>query len=137
MSTFDAPSWEFCQVARARTNTPLQALALLNDTTYVEAARHFASRMIARHSNPDLRIRYGFRLATARFPSDAELSVLRSGLDDTMEIYLRNPDQAKKFVSHGDSPAVKLSNDSKFAELAVYTAVASVILNLDETITKD
>src|SRR6185312_5920985 len=70
MATFDAPSWEICQVKRARTNTPLQALALLNDVTYMEAARKFAERMLTEGGKtPDARLAFAFRLATSRAPT--------------------------------------------------------------------
>src|SRR5205085_9178181 len=73
LATFDAPSREVCQVRRPRTNTPLQALELLNDVTYVEAARQLAQRMLTEGgTTPESRIAYGFRRATARPPSDAE-----------------------------------------------------------------
>jgi hypothetical protein len=135
MSTFDAPSREVCQVKRARTNTPLQALELLNDVTYVEAARHLGELMLTDGGKtPEERITYAFRRATARQPSDAELRILLRGLERYRQTFSANKDAAKKFLGHGDSPP-----DTKYdvAELAAYMATASVILNLDETITKE
>src|SRR5690606_25131484 len=77
VSTFDAPSWEYCQVARSQTNTPLQALALLNDDTYVEAARGVAVRMLTEGGAGDRqRLSYGFQLATGRHPTPAEVESL-------------------------------------------------------------
>jgi hypothetical protein len=135
MATFDAPSREMCQVKRPRTNTPLQALELLNDDTYVEAARNLGQRMLAEGGQtPEERISFAFRRATARRPSDAELRVLLRGLDRYRETFAANKEAAQKFLRHGDSPP-----DPKLdpAELAAYTATAGVILNLDETITKE
>ena len=82
LSTFDAPSWEVCALKRPSTNTPLQALALLNDVTYAEAARKLAERMVVEGgSTLDDRICYAFQLATARRPTDAELKTLSSGFE--------------------------------------------------------
>jgi hypothetical protein len=82
MSTFDAPSWEVCALKRSATDTPLQALALLNDTTYVEAARKFAERMMHEGgSTPEARLAWGFRLATGRPANSRELAVLKAALE--------------------------------------------------------
>jgi hypothetical protein len=135
MATFDAPSREVCQVKRARTNTPLQALELLNDVTYVEAARRLGELMLTDGgTTPEERITYAFRRATARKPSDAELRILLRGLERYKQTFAADKDAAKKFLAHGDSPP-----DAKHdvVELAAYMATASVILNLDETITKE
>ncbi len=135
MSTFDAPSFEVCYVRRGRTNTPLQALALLNDTTYVEAARHLAERMIDEGGkSPKKRIAHGFRLATGRYPSERELSVLERGYSGYEAMYVKNPEQSQQYISHGDS---KPNGKIDAGKLAAYSTVASVILNLDETITKE
>ena len=133
MSTFDAPSFELCNVKRARTNTPLQALALLNDTTYVEAARKLAERMINDGGDTSTaRVTHGFRLATGRFPSSRELSILEQGIGPYREHL--DTDKAQKLIAAGASEPDD-SIDPR--ELAVYTTLASVILNLDETITKE
>jgi hypothetical protein len=135
MSTFDAPSREVCRVKRSRTNTPLQALALLNDTTYVEAARQLAQRMIKEGgASPGDRIRYGFVRATARPPSEAEFKILTDGFNRYLKTYTNDTEAAGKLITIGDSkPDAKLPAP----ELAAYTTVASIILNLDETITKE
>ncbi len=135
MSTFDAPSREMCQVKRPRTNTPLQALELLNDDTYVEAARHLGQLMLNEGGRTaEERIAFAFRRATARKPSEAELRVLLRGLERYLQTFSADKEAAQKFLRHGDSPP-----DAKLdpAELAAYMATAGVILNLDETITKE
>jgi len=135
LTTFDAPSREVCQVKRARTNTPLQALELLNDVTYVEAARKLAEVMLGEGgATPAERIRFAFRRATARLPHPGELNLLLSGLKRYQRGFGSDPDAAKRFIRHGDSPSSAKTNAT---ELAAYTATASVILNLDETVTKE
>jgi hypothetical protein len=135
MLLFDSPSREVCQVKRSRTNTPLQALALLNEVTFVEAARMLAERMLTQGgSTPEQRITYGFRRATARLPSADELRVLAVGLSQRLTRYRNNTAAAKKLLRIGDSPH---GPQIDAAELAAYTLTASVILNLDETITKE
>ena len=133
LSTFDAPSFEICQVKRARTNTPLQSLALLNDTTYVEAARKLAERMLT-EAGPDHRVEYGFRLATGRLPSDREAAILRAGLEGYEVSYRADESAAEALATQGASEADESIDPTT---LAAYTAIAGVILNLDETITKE
>jgi mono/diheme cytochrome c family protein len=131
--TFDAPDRETCVVRRARTNTPLQALVLMNDPTYVEAARKLAERLMTEARTPEERIVLAFRLATARSPSTAEVSVLKKVYDAQLAVYRKDAKAALKLLSVGESP-----RDPQWepAELATWTTVASVILNLDETVTK-
>ncbi|MCI0377716.1 MAG: PSD1 and planctomycete cytochrome C domain-containing protein [Gemmataceae bacterium] len=133
LATFDAPDREVCTVRRSRTNTPLQALVLMNDPTYVEAARKLAERLLKEAKTTDDRLTLAFRLATARTPSDKELGVLRGVLEKQLARYRQNEEAALKLLSVGESP-----RDARFApaELAAWTMVSSVILNLDETITK-
>jgi Protein of unknown function (DUF1553)/Protein of unknown function (DUF1549)/Planctomycete cytochrome C len=133
MATFDAPSREICQVKRARTNTPLQALELLNDVTYVEAARQLAQLAIEHGgTSPEERITFAFRRALARMPSPRELDVLRRGLERYRKDFEADREGALQLIRHGESPP-----DPKIdpVVLAAYTATASVIINLDETIT--
>jgi hypothetical protein len=135
LSTFDAPSWEVCALKRPSTNTPLQALALLNDVTYAEAARKLAERMVVEGgSKPDDRIRYAFRLATARQPTDVELKTLSQGFERYLADFRSDPTSAEKMAQVGESP-VFVQHDR--VELAAYAALASVLLNLDETIVKE
>jgi hypothetical protein len=135
LATFDAPSRETCQVKRARTNTPLQALELLNDVTYVEAARELAELMLARGGcTADDRLTFAFRRATARTPTPAELAVLRRGLDRYLDAYRADREAAVRLVRHGETPPDPCADP---VELAAYTTSAGVILNLDETITQE
>jgi hypothetical protein len=135
LATFDAPDREKCTARRVVTNTPLQALALLNDPTYVEAARALAQRALLEGGKDDKqRIAYAFRLATSRPPSNKEIGVLRSLLKGRLQVYRKDPQSALKLLSVGESPRDRTLNA---ADLAAWTTVASAILNLDETITKE
>jgi hypothetical protein len=133
--TFDAPDREKCTARRPVTNTPLQALALMNDPTYVEAARALAGRVM-RQAGGDTgrRIRLAFRLATGREPSGREARILRDLARKQSEQYRRDRSAAKQLLSVGESP---FDAELDPAELAAWTTVASTILNLDETITKE
>jgi hypothetical protein len=132
---FDAPDREKCTARRLLTNTPLQALVLMNDPTYVESARWLAQRMIAQGgADTGKRIRFGFRLATAREPRTEEVQALRDLEEKELAHYNRDLPSAQKLLSVGESKF-----DTKFdaSELAAWTTVASTILNLDETISKE
>lgn len=135
MATFDAPAWEICQVKRSATDTPLQALALLNDVTYVEAARAFAERIIKHEAaTENERLEYAFGTATGRAPTRTELAMLQDCLLTYRASFGSANEKAVEFVSHGESsrnPTIDA------VELAAHTALASVLLNLDETITKN
>jgi hypothetical protein len=134
LATFDAPSREKCTARRGQTNTPLQALALLNDPTYVEAARALAQRALLEGGKDDKsRLVYAFRLATARKPTGKEIDVLRGLLEGRLTSFRRDQQAAAKLLSVGESPRDRRLDP---AEHAAWTTVASVILNLDETITK-
>jgi hypothetical protein len=135
LSTFDAPDREKCVARRPVTNTPLQALITLNDPTYVESARKLAERAL-REGGKDTnsRLAFAFRSATARRPSMQELKVLRELLAQQLANYRGNQQAADKLLKVGES-AVDEKLDK--TELAAWTMVASTILNLDETITKE
>jgi hypothetical protein len=134
LATFDAPDREKCTARRVTTNTPLQALALLNDPTYIEASRRLAQRtMLEAGKDEKNRIVYAFRLATARVPSGKEIDVLRKVYKGRLDTYQKNRSAALKFVSVGESWRDKQLD---VAELAAWTTVTSVIFNLDETISK-
>src|SRR5262249_51739732 len=135
MLIFDAPFRETCTVRRSRTDTPLQALNLQNDTTYVEASRLLAQRMMREGgTRPESRIRYGFRLATGRAPAVAELRVATAGWLRTEKSFRLDRSAAESLLAVGETKA-----EVKFdlVELAAYAPVASTLLNLDETITKE
>jgi hypothetical protein len=135
MIAFDAAGRETCTVHETRTNTPLQALALLNEVTFVEAARMLAQRtMLAGGETRESRIALAFRLVLARPPRPAELEILLKGFESQLARYRAEPQAAAELLSTGEAAC-----DERFdaAELAAYTSVASVILNLDEAVTKE
>jgi hypothetical protein len=135
MATFDAPSWEVCQVKRAKTNTPLQALALLNDVTYMEAARKLAERTLAEGGNTeDARLAFAFRLTTSRAPTTKELTLLRGSLQKYQTRFRSSVKDAEKYLSQGESPR---NTTFDAVDLAAHTAVASVLINMDEAISKN
>ncbi|MCW5981386.1 MAG: DUF1553 domain-containing protein [Bryobacteraceae bacterium] len=134
MVNFDAANHESCVVRETRTNTPLQALNLMNDVTFLEAARFVGQRMVTEGGQDrDARLRYGFRLVTGRPPAAAEAETLRNALNFHLD-YFSNEAAAKTYLEQGDSPSDPSLHPR---ELASYAAVASLILNLDETITKE
>ena len=134
MATFDASPREICVVRETRTSTPLQALALMNDVTFVEAARVFAQRMIREGGEkPEDRIRFAFYHATSRSPNGAELKILRAGLARHLDFYRQDAKAAKALIAIGEAP---MPNGLNAPELAAYTVMAGLILNLDEVITK-
>jgi len=135
MVAFDAPGRETCIVRETRTNTPLQALDVLNDVTYVEAARAFAERMMRDFgAMPEPRLTAAFQAATARRPRPEELAILLAGFHDQLAGFRRDPRAANALVTAGES-----ARDPRLdpCELASYTTMAQLILNLDETITKE
>ena len=136
MVAFDATSREYCAVSRVRTNTPLQALVTLNDPVYVEAAQALARRVLAETGNDhdrDARIRLAFRLALLRPPRDAETARLAALLDNERAHYRSDRKQAERVATAPIGPAPE---GVDIAELAAWTVVCNVILNLDEFLTK-
>jgi len=133
LSTFDAPDRETCTVRRLRTNTPLQALILMNDPTYVEASRRLAERLLREAPSNERRVALAFQLALARPPAGRELALLLGIAREQLEVYRRDHGAAEQLLAVGEA----VRNQSLDpAELAAWTIVASVLLNLDETITK-
>jgi hypothetical protein len=134
MSTFDAPDRETCQVRRARTNTPLQALALMNDVQFVEAARKFAERVMGEGgSDVGQRVAFAFRTVLARQPSPSELDTLTRLFNDYQAEFQDHPESAAKLLAVGESPR----NESLApGELGAWTMIAHLLLNLSETVTK-
>ena len=135
MLAFDAAARETCVVRQERTNTPIQALNLMNDPTYNEAARVFAERMLNEGGSRDSeRLAYGFLLATARQPAENEAEILRSSLNRYRDRYQTRPADAERYLATGEHPRDESIDPP---ELAAFTAVASMLLNLDETITRE
>ena len=135
MVTFDAANRETCIVRASRTNTPLQALDLMNDVTYLEASRKFAERMMKEGgATPEARIDYAFQRALAREPKPRERTVLIETLNQFRARYAADPESAARYLASGKSPRDASLNQ---VDLAAYTAVASLIFNMDETITKE
>lgn len=135
MVTFDAPDREKCTARRTATNTPLQALVLMNDPTYVEAARFLAARILTQGGKSTTqRINFAFRMATGREPDSQERAVLVEAVQQALADYRLHREQAPKLLAVGDSRSDPKLNPQ---ELAAWTTVASMILNLDETITKE
>jgi hypothetical protein len=134
MLIFDAPTREYCVVRRPRTNTPLQALALMNDPQIVEASRAFAQRILLDGGVTDEdRAAYAFRVATSRKPTKDEAKVLLEVLKQQRAAFAKDAGAAEKLLNVG---AFKAQGGMTPTELAAWTTVASLILNLDETITK-
>lgn len=133
MATFDAPDRETCVVRRARTNTPLQALVLLNDPTYVEAARKLAERVMLESDTDPARIVHAFRIVLSRAPADTEQATLADILGQSRMHFTTSAKAAEEFLSQGNSPRNTSLNP---ADLAAWSAVMTVLLNLDETISK-
>ncbi|MGI8565026.1 MAG: DUF1553 domain-containing protein, partial [Pyrinomonadaceae bacterium] len=134
LMNFDATSREFCTVRRVRTNTPLQALSTLNDPAYFEMARALAERVI-REAAPDLRERivYGFRLCVSRRPNEAEVAQIIALYNEQLQHFTREARAAEKVVKVSDAIEGKVSA----TERAAWTMIANVLLNLDETVTKE
>jgi Protein of unknown function (DUF1553) len=130
---FDASARMACVVRRSRSNTPLQALTLLNDPVYVGAAQAFAKRIVTEAPSPDLdsRLQHAFRLALARSAQPNELSVLKTLWETQFESAKADPK-----ATHELSVSVELPKNLPPAEFAAWYAIASAILNLDECITK-
>ena len=135
MINFDSPSREQCTVFENRTNSPLQALDLMNDVTFLEASRKLAERMIAEGgSSMEQRVRYGYRLVFARAPGPARAAVLFKTLRTFERNYMVDEKAANEYLEQGQSP---VGHGTEVTELAAYTAIASLMLNLDEAIAKE
>jgi len=134
MLAFDAPSREECTADRSRSNTPLQALVLLNDTTYVEAARAFAELIVREGgATTDARLEFAFRRALSRSIRASEAAVLGELVGKHREQFRQDPDAAGKLLGIGARP---LAAGIDPAELAAWTSVARAILNLHETVVR-
>jgi len=134
MAAFDAPNREVCTVARGQTNTPLQALVLLNDPQWTEAARAFAERMLAQPGNDAARLRWAFAEGLSRAPDDRELAVLTQTLTRERARYVQDESAARALLSVGESPRNPQLAPS---EHAAWAQVASLVFNLSEAITRN
>jgi hypothetical protein len=134
MVTFDAPNREVCTISRSNTTTPLQALVTLNDVQFVEAARGFAQRIIQHGTVDAARIRWAFLEALSRPPSDKERALVVKALARERSRYAADKERALKVLSPGES-----TRDSTIppAEHAAWMQVATLILNLSETVTRN
>ncbi|MCX6624848.1 MAG: DUF1553 domain-containing protein [Acidobacteria bacterium] len=131
----NSPNREVCTVHEGRTNTPLQALDLMNDVAFQEASRKMAERMMVEGGgSAGERIAYAYRLLLARAPRARELEVLRRTFEDFRANFHRNPPAVREYLSHGEAP---LRADLDPVELAAYTTVASLVLNLDAAVNKE
>jgi hypothetical protein len=133
LATFDAPDRQVCTVRRPRTNTPLQALALMNDPTYIEASRVLGERLLTGSKDDGQRVETAFRLVLSRSPRTEEVIIIRRLLEAQRAHFNAAPDAAEKLLRVGERPVAAGLAPS---ELAAWTVVASTLLNLDETITK-
>lgn len=133
MDIFNAPSRETCAVRRERTNTPLQALATLNDPQFVEAARNLAQVVLAETPNDDLRIDSIARRLLARPFRPDELAVVRGSLKELVSYYREHSVEAAQVVKFGESKANAQMDPSL---LAAWTMLANELMNLDEVLNK-
>ncbi len=137
LKSLDAPSREECTAKRSRSNTPLAALALLNDPTFVEAARVFPQQFLVNAEGDDSfdrRLEDAFILAVSRKPTEKENAILRALFDSSLDYFEANPQKAKKLISTGQSP---VPIEFEPVELAAWTTVSRAILNLSETMTRN
>jgi hypothetical protein len=133
LMTFDAPDREICTVRRARTNTPLQALVLWNDPTYVEASRNLAQRVLKAEKTDIARLNMTFTLLVGRAPRENEQKVLLDSLAKQRAHFAAKPEKAKEVIQVGESPVIAGISEP---ELAAWTMVCSLIMNLDESLTR-
>jgi hypothetical protein len=150
MAAFDAPNREICALRRPRSNTPLQALVTLNDPVYVEAAEALGRRLADAPGSKAQKAEFGFRLCLARAPHDSELRRLLKLYEQARADYVANPNLAEQVTASptssntlskaasgktdGQSGRQSLKASPAIADLAAWTALANVLLNLDETL---
>ena len=135
MSNFDAPNREQVCTVRERSNTPLQALQLMNDVQHFEAARGLAERTIAEGgATPNERLTFLYRTVLSRTPTTEEIALLTASLQKQTELFAANPDAAKAAVHVGESQPRNVSSD---VETAAWTMMANLILNTDETLNRN
>jgi len=132
LGIFDASNRDLCEVTRGRTNTPLQALAMLNDPLVLEASRVLATRLATAYDSPEPAIEEAFKRIVCRFPDEEELSILTAYYEDELEKFGSNPEDATKVLSVGEFPMT----EKKTPEIAALMHVVVALYNLEETITK-
>ena len=132
-TTFDAPERTVCNVRRIRTNTPLQALVTLNDPVFVEAAQGLARRVAAAPGGTKERVEIAFRLALTRSPSDLELKRIVARYDAARKKLTADPTKAQSLAT---SPIGPVPAGMNATDLAAWTVVGNVLLNLDETLAR-
>jgi len=132
--TFDAPTREECTINRVNSNTPLQALVLLNDPIYVEAARVFAQNILGHGKDWDARVNWAFERAAGRVPSVEERAALSAMYGRNLAQFQRAPGDARALAHEGEAP---VAESVKVEEVAAMTTVARAILNMHETITRN
>lgn len=134
MTTFDAPDRETCQVRRARTNTPLQALVLLNDVQFIEAARKFAEKVHREGGDTEIeRLTFAFRSTVGRKPSETEIARLQNHLAEYLQHFQASPEAASQLLSVGESTS---DDELEVKSVAAWTLISHLLLNLSETITR-
>jgi hypothetical protein len=131
---FDVANRQNCTVRQPRTNTPLHALATMNDVTYVEASRVLGERLLRSANTDRARVAFGIRLCLGRVAAENELALLSDSLQRLRQQFASEPEAARRLIEHGES---KPSSDLPPAELAAFTALGNLFLNLDETLTKE
>ncbi len=133
MTIFDAPTRESCIARRARTNTPLQALVLMNEGQYFKDAKHFARKVLERADISDeQRLSYAYESVTSHLPDTSEMSSLRSGLDAFRVTYQEDLASAKAMTTD-----VLEASDQERIEIAAYTMLVNSLFNLDVTKTRE
>ena len=134
LKILDAPEREFCTIRRSRTNTPSQALVLLNSPQFVEAARHLGQRMMTHPSSSVTdKLAFGFRLVTARLPTEREMTLIEQAFASEQHRLANAPDAAAKLLQVGDS---QFDTSLDPVQLATFATIATLYLNLDEALTK-
>lgn len=132
MTIFDAPTREYCISRRERTNTPVQALMMMNESQYFQAARHFAQELLSQYFNDDLRLGVAYEAVTSQLPDAAELADMRTGLESFRAVYQEDFAAAQALTSD-----LKDLSDAQRVELAAFTMVANSLFNLDVAKTRE
>ena len=138
LTAFDAPSREVCSVRRLVTNTPIQALILLNEPQFIQAAKNLAQQMLKKGGETPLeQITFAFRSATSRNPNAAEMRILNKSFQRQLDYFKADPQRAVNFMKASSAISKDKNKMEQLIQLSAMTSVASLILNLDETITRE